>query len=307
MIVLTGEILIDLIGSNPLEAAMLSYRGVLGGSALNTASILSRLGLPTRFLGEVGGDRLGLWAKRRIEERGIDARYLQSLPLPSPLALAELDAQGNASYTFYRLFEAPFQPDLTALEGVGWFHFGSLSAFEPRTQAGLRALLQACRERGVAVSFDPNFRSPLSPGLRKALELYQPYLDLIKASYEDARLLFGPLAPEEALIALSQLGGQLTLLTLGSEGALAFFRGEVLQIPAPRVSVVDTIGAGDTFTAATLYGLWHAQVRSRADLVAWPGHQLREILERAAVLAAQACTVPGANLPPEIILNWQRT
>lgn len=305
MVVLTGEILIDLIGQNNDQASSRSYSGLLGGSALNTASVLAKAGLPVRFIGELGHDTLGGWAMQQIAARGIQSQYIRQLPVPTPLALAELDAKGNATYTFYRLFEGhAFDPNPQALQGASWFHFGSLSSFDSRNIPGLQALLQQAQSQGVAVSFDPNLRAAPTKAYWQQLEAYLPYIQLLKCSHEDAQALFPQAAPSQLLGHLQSLGVPLVVMTLGKEGAVAALAGQVVQVAGTPVQVVDTIGAGDTFSAGLLYGLLKLGVASRAQLLSWEGEGLKRVLQAAGQLAALACTVQGASLPPAGFAHW---
>ncbi|MCS7069356.1 MAG: carbohydrate kinase [Meiothermus sp.] len=311
MIVLTGEILIDLIGHNKDARSTLAFTGILGGSALNTASILARVGAPTRFVGEVGQDFLGDWAIARIAERKIETRFIRQLAgVPTPLSVAEVDTEGEAQFSFYRAFgETRFNPDSAAMARAKWFHFGSLSAFDPRNSPGIENLLEIAREYDVLVSFDPNLHARPNEAYWEQLRRYMPYVSVLKASLDDARFLFPNAGndPKILLEHLVELGAPVTVLTLGAAGAMAAFRTRMMQVPAVRVSVSDTIGAGDAFTAGLIYGMLKQEIGSRMELLSWDGTQLPVILASSNHLAAITCTVEGAS-PPEQPLNawWER-
>lgn len=311
MVVLTGEILIDLIGRNLNSHSSLGYTGVLGGSALNTAAILARVGVPTRFVGEVGQDFLGDWAIARIAERKIETRFIQQLPgVLTPLSLAQIDGQGDARFSFYRAFgTTQFQPDSAAMARAKWFHFGSLSAFDPRNTAGIEHLLEIAQEHDVLVSFDANLHAKPNEAYWEQLQRYMPYISLFKASLDDARLLFPSSAsdPQVLLEYLVELGAPVTVLTLGAAGAMAAFRTRMTRVPGVKVSVVDTVGAGDAFTAGLIYGMMKLEIGSRLELLSWDGSQLPVVLASSCHLAAITCTVEGAS-PPEQPLHawWER-
>ena len=297
MFALVGEVLVDLVRE---RGEGLCLRGVLGGSSLNTAGVLAQLGAEVVFFGEVGEDWVADWARKALPPV---RAHLQTHPAPMPLALAQLDAEGNARYTFHRPFREPFHPSLDLLGSPAWFHFGSLYAFDPRTEKGVRALLGAAHRAGSLVSFDPNLRSTPDEALWEGLRSYLPFVHLLKLSLEDATLLF-PKDPFEVLA----LGVPLTVLTLGEEGALAWFlpyRKEV-RVPGQKVAVADTIGAGDTFTAALLLLLFQRGLRGQRDFALWRGEGLEEALEGAVELSALACTVRGAGLPAEGVAAWKR-
>lgn len=308
MIVLTGEVLIDLIGHNLNSRSNLAYTGVLGGSALNTASILARVGAPTRFVSEVGQDFLGDWAIARIAERKIETRFIQQLPgVPTPLSVAEVDPEGNARFSFYRAFgNTQFSPDSAAMARAKWFHFGSLSAFDPRNSPGIESLLEIALEYDVLVSFDPNLHARPNEAYWEQLRRYMPYVSVFKASLDDARLLFPAAAsdPKILLEHLVELGAPVTVLTLGAAGSMAAFRTRMMQVPGVRVHVVDTIGAGDAFTAGLIYGMLKQEIGSRMELLSWDGTQLPVILASSNHLAAITCTVEGASPPEQLLQAW---
>lgn len=308
MVVLTGEILLDAVGRNDLSSPRLAYTGTLGGSALNAASVLAKLGTPTRFVGEVGQDFLGQWARERIAERRIETRYIQTLPgVSTPLALAEVDQEGNASYRFYRAFgDTQFDPDKGALARAKWFHFGSLSSFEERSIPGITRLLDIAQEYDVMVSFDPNLRAEPSEAYVEQLLKYMPYISVFKASMEDARCLFphSSSEPIRLLENLTELGAPLTVMTLGEGGAMATFRTRMMRVPGVKVKVVDTIGAGDTFTAGLIYGLLKQDLGTRIEFITWDGTQIPVILSSSCHLAALACMVAGAGMPEKELHNW---
>ena len=112
-IALVGESLVDLVleGESPL-----TFTGSLGGSVLNTATVLARLGYPVRFFSEVGEDWLSAWSEAEMARRGLNPK-LRRHPGPMPLALVRLDPEGNARYSFHRPFQAPFLPEAGALRG----------------------------------------------------------------------------------------------------------------------------------------------------------------------------------------------
>ena len=304
--VLTGEILLDLVGRNQPTDEVVQYQGRLGGSALNTAVVLRQLHQPVRFVGNLGSGPVGQWALSQLEQRGMDTRFLLPLPVANPLSLAEVDAEGNARYSFYRQWgDLPFGPDPAVMEGASWFHFGSLSAFHPRNLAGILRLLQAAGQQDAAVSFDPNLRAGLPPGYIEQLQVYLPQISLLKCSLEDAQCWFPACSVEQALAQLTAWGVPLVVLTLGEQGVVAAWKGHLAKVPARQVKVVDTIGAGDTFTAALLYGLQQLGLSQRTALLAWDGGGLERVLAAAVDLAAEVCTTQGAGLGQQQVDRWQ--
>lgn len=300
MIVLTGEILVDMIRqSAPTESPRL-YAGVLGGSVLNSASVIASAGLPTRFVGELGNDKLGDWGLGQIRQRNIDADHIVQHPTPTMLAVVELDEARDANYSIYQTHrDSPFAPRPEALTGAHWFHFGSIYAFEDRVAFGITSLLETAQQLGVAVGFDPNLRQAPDRAAMRRLRSYMPFVSLLKASMDDAQLLFPEAArtPQVLLEKLASYGAPLTVMTLGEGGVIAHLHGRFVQVAGVKVRVADTIGAGDTFTAGLIYGLSKRGINSAAAVEGWNGEGLEQILARATELAAAACTVQGAGLP----------
>lgn len=308
MVVITGEILVELTGRNALSKATLSYSGVLGGAALNTATILARLGMPTRFVGELGQDFLGDWALARIAEHKIETRFIQQLPqVTTPLRLAGIGPGDEVQFSFYRAFgDTQFRPDCAAMARARWFHFGSLSAFDPRNIPGLQSLLEIALEFDVPVSFDPNLHAPPGEAYWEQLLRYMPYVSVLKASLNDARQIF-PQAPDEPQVLLEhlvELGAPVTVLTLGAGGAMAAFRTRMMRVPSVRVAVADTTGAGDAFMAGLIYSMLKQDIGSRMELLTWDGTQLPVILAASCHLAAITCTVEGASPPEQPLQAW---
>lgn len=296
MLALAGEVLVDLVmeGQDPLR-----FSGVLGGSALNTATTLARLGFPVRFLSEVGEDWVSAWSEEEMRRRGLELRLFRH-PAPMPLALVRLDAEGNGEYSFHRPFHLPYRPGPESLRGAKVFHFGSLLALEDRVEEGLDLLLQEAEEEGALVSYDPNLRRSPAPKEKKRIRGYLDRIDLLKLSLEDARLLF----PEDPVGAVKTLDIPLKVLTLGREGAVAFLGKEAVRLPGKAVRVKDTVGAGDAFTAGLL-ALLLRKGYGKGNLPRLSLPDLKEILEGAIALSALACTVRGAYLPERGLRSWQ--
>jgi fructokinase len=293
MLALVGETLVDLVLE---EEHPLRFTGALGGSVLNTASALARLGLPVRFFSEVGTDWLSLWCEGEMERRRLNPRLFRH-PAPMPLALVRPDREGNAHYSFHRPFQAPYRPEAEAARGAWAFHFGSLLALEARAQEGMEALLEAAQ--GALLSYDPNLRNPPTPRERALILGYLERVDLLKLSWDDARLLF-----DDPLEAVRRLPPTLKVLTLGPEGAVAFLGEVEVRVPGERVDVVDTVGAGDTFTAGLLALLFRKGL-ARESLPSMGKETLEEVLKGAVALSALACTVRGAGLPEEGLKAWR--
>lgn len=302
MIVVSGEALVDVV-----TEADGTTTETPGGSPLNVAVGLGRLDVPATLYCQVGeDDRAGVLVSH-VAASGAQLVAAPTSTGRTSTAVATLDATGAAHYDFDLEWSLPRQ-ELPACDGV---HVGSLgTVLEPGRDAVLDLVDQA-RGRGLLVSFDVNVRPAFLPdvaeGWRQAAEL-AARCPLVKLSDEDALALRPDLTVEDTARALLAAGETvLVLLTRGPDGATAFSaQGEVSVVPRPT-TVVDTVGAGDSFMAATLAQLHdrgaYAAPESLGDL---DGDALRTLLAGAVEVAAITCERRGANPPTrdELPAGW---
>ncbi|MDW8425709.1 MAG: carbohydrate kinase, partial [Meiothermus sp.] len=178
-------------------------------------------------------------------------------------------------------------------------HFGSYSLVLEPGASSLELLMRREARRRL-ISLDPNVRPFLIPNREAYLERLAGWLeqaDLVKVSQADLEWLY----PGEGLEAIAQewqkQGPALVIVTRGGQGAFAVRGQETIQVQAPQVQVVDTVGAGDAFMSGTLSWLWQSGVWARAALEALNREQLTALLNFAARVAAITCTRAGANPP----------
>ena len=291
-----GEVLIDLTQTETDENGIGHFAAFPGGAPANVAVAASRLGAKTGFIGKIGSDSFGAQLRRTLEDDGVDTSCLfETEEVPTTLAIVSVDERGERSFSFYRNPGADTQ--LTTAEAVSFLdaedaelpmilHFGSLSlTAEPSRQAALTAVEEA-RARGVTISYDPNYREALWPDEDEAVFWMKAPLkkvDILKISDEELVLLTGTDDLDEGSSLLSGYGIKTILITLGSKGV--YYRsGETCgTVPAEKVTVCDTNGAGDTFLGAVL-----------AQLAGNPEKDLAEILAFANRAAAVTCSRAGA-------------
>lgn len=295
MIVVAGEALIDLVPQG--TGALAALTPALGGGPFNTAVALGRLGSPTAFCSRVSRDAFGEALLDRLRATGVDVSAVQRGDEPTTLAVATVGADGSAAYSFYvegtadRLFTAPgaLPPGTRAVS------FGTCSlVLEPGASA-YEELLREASARGLFTALDPNIR----PGLIADPDAYRarfrdwlPSVSLVKLSEEDAEWLGG--SPREWLAA----GPAAVVITRGGRGLTAFTRdGGEYSVPGERVTVVDTIGAGDTVNAALLHGLAVRDALSGEKPAALGAGGWADLLGFAARAAAVTCSRAGAEPP----------
>jgi fructokinase len=282
MIVVTGENVVDLI---PQPDGAL--RPALGGGPANIAVAVARLGAPVAMAARLGGDAFGTAFRHRVTESSVDGRYLRDTNDQSTLALATIAEDGSARFDFWHHGAADFgwrDGELPVLDAGDLAHVGSLAAFLPPGADAVERWAAGLRPQ-CTVTFDPNLRpiTVAQPGALDRLERLVALADVVKVSDDDLRLAYPSVPVEEtARRWVAQAGPRLVLLTRGAAGITAFTAIGEQTVPAARVSVVDTIGAGDAAMAAVLVCLY------RQDTVD---------LEYVVTVAALACTRAGADAP----------
>jgi fructokinase len=310
-IALLGEALIDFTSTGPL-----AFQGHPGGSPFNSAVACARLGQPTGFLTQISRDLFGEALIEHLRANGVDLRFVLRSDAPTTLAFVE-HAPGTNRYAFLRNGAAdagwaprplPELPPETA-----FLHFGSISLLQEPAASSIEATVAANAGRKIIV-LDPNVRPSLIPDLAGYRERFARWLtrtDLMKLSDEDVELLAPGLSPARAAEQWLAAGPSAVVITYGASGAILHRRGAApLEVSAPAVAVVDTIGAGDTFTAGLSVALAQRDVSRAEQLRSLPDVTWHDILRFAASAAALNCTRAGAN-PPRLaevlaFLGWAR-
>ncbi|KQR51809.1 hypothetical protein ASF88_09350 [Leifsonia sp. Leaf336] len=283
-----GEALVDIFdgAAGPEEA--------FGGGPTNTALALGRLDRRVRLATALGDDERGNALRDWLTASGVE---VETTPIArTATARATLAADGSATYDFDLAWEA-------ALDGVrpaAVVHTGSIAAaLEPGATA-VEGYLRAARATSI-VSVDPNIRASVSgESSRARIERILALADVIKLSEEDLAWLAPGMSPRLAASRWLSEGAGLVVFTRGARGSLAFASGGSVACDAVRADVVDTVAAGDTFSAALLDGLVAeglSGVGGRDALRAVDVDTLSRLLERASRAAAITVGRRGADPP----------
>ena len=296
MIVIAGDALVDLI-----VRADGSITAVPGGGPYNSARSVGRLGMAVSWIGGLSSDRFGRDLEAGLSGAGVDLSMAQRTELPTTLALAEIGADGGASYRFYTdatsapaVLPGPLAAGLPAetdavLTGTLGF------VLEPMATT-LEALVAALPP-DLLLMIDPNCRPSITrdpDAFRARIARVLARADIVKVSTEDLAFL----QPGETLTAaigwVQALGPRVVLVTDGAAPVRVLIDGVEHLVVAPTVDVVDTIGAGDTFGGAFLACL--VQGGGGRHSAGDPAAVLRAA--RFAVRAsAVVCGRAGANPP----------
>ena len=269
-----------------------------GGSPLNVAVGLARLGHSVELVSRTGRDARGGQLRAHVRAAGVAAAWSPD-DGPTSVARADLDAQGKADYQFDLEWRLPVVTRSPSIEVV---HTGSIgTALEPGAATVHQALRAAHGE--VLISYDPNVRPAFFTSRPAALAHVEEFVlvsDVVKVSDDDLAWL----SPHEDLTTLARRwqasGPALVVVTRGARGAFAVTDDCAVSIPAPAVDVVDTVGAGDAFTSGLLHaldaaGLWGAAARERLRRI--DGATLSPLLATAVRSASLTCRRAGA-VPP---------
>jgi fructokinase len=299
MILISGEALIDLI---PDPVKLNAYDAVLGGSPYNVAIGLARLGSQTAFVSRISEDGNGEALAAGLADNGVDLAFVLRDKRPSTLAFVMRGtARTGSRYSFYldaTSFDGPWPFPATWPKGARHLHVGSISAVDPRHGEGVVEALKAARQHGTA-SYDPNIRPLVTPDRASVAALVERQASLahvVKASEEDLQWLYPGRAVEESLAAWAAMGARFCVATVGERGALAMLDGERVEVPAPRIEVVDTVGAGDSFMSALLSAMDHDSALG-ADAGSPSPAALEQWLRFAATASAITCTRKGSDPP----------
>jgi fructokinase len=304
MIICCGEALIDFIPTRDGKA----YQPCPGGSILNIAVGLGRMEVPVGFLSRLSTDLFGDILADQLTKNNVDLRFCPRVDGQTTLAFVSLTEDGGSEpqYAFYA--EGAVDREMTVRdlpdelpEEVLALHFGSISLVLEPGASSLETLM--ARESGKRViTLDPNVR-PIVIGdwaaYRQRFMKWLSWVDILRLSQADLDWLYPGKRIDELLPAWFDLGVRLVILTQGEGGASAFIPdGKHVFVPAPKIKVEDTVGAGDTFFSAALTYLYENDILSdRKNISKMTPEALRSCLAFATRAAAINCTRKGANPP----------
>lgn len=309
MLIACGDALIDFVPTRNAEGRE-AVMPAVGGSCLNVAIGMARLGAPTGFVGGISTDMFGCMIADHAMASNVELAVATRSDHQTTLAFVRIVA-GESHYAFYDAETATrnwtYRRGTIPFDTVEAVHVGSTTLVNDRGAGEARALIADARAFST-ISFDPNCRPNLvkdKPAYLARMAEFADHADLIKMSDVDFAYLFGDEPYEQRANALLGQGASLVVITRGNNGAVAWHAGAGrIEVTAPKVEVADTIGAGDSFQAALLFAL-HRQGRlARSQLEAISTDELRRALSFAANCAGLTCTRPGADPPWSHEVSW---
>jgi fructokinase len=288
----TGEVLIDLIPDG------LDRNPIVGGGPANTAKALSKLGIDAQFIDGVSTDDYGQMAKGELISAGVKLDYVKYSDKPTCLAIVSLSDSGSASYEFVIENTATFDFTFDWLpnpqtERPALLHIGTLATvIEP----GASVLFEWAQSvaKVAPIVFDPNVRPAVMNDREKyvmQVERWVSISSVIKVSDEDIKWLYPSLEIEQVVNNWLAKGPTLIVVTYGDKGLAGYRDGEKVSVDAVKVTVADTVGAGDTVGAILVEAI------VKDGLSTLSGVRLEMMLKRAAKAAAITVSRSGANPP----------
>jgi fructokinase len=285
--VAAGEALTDLVVQ---DAAQQNWASLTGGSTWNVARTMARLDVPTAFAGAISKDVFGdaLW--QASEAARLDMRFLQRYDR-APL-LAIVHRTDPPAYFFIGDDSADLHFDAAQLpEGwrahCKWVHFGGISLAREPLAGKLVALAGQLKRGGIRISYDPNYRLLMDERYDATLRRMTELADVVKVSEEDLEGLFRTTDIDGAFTTLRSWNPAATYLyTKGGDGASLHIGDQSWSQAAPKITVVDTVGAGDASIAALAWSMMH-----QADATPL------QHLQFSVAAGAAACLGAGASPP----------
>jgi fructokinase len=302
MLLSCGDALIDFLPVKSTDGRD-AIVPVVGGSCLNIAVGVARLGTATGFVGGISTDLFGRMIADHAEASQVDLRYATRSGHQTTLAFVR-SVDGEPQYAFYDEGTASrnwtYRRGSIAFDEIDAIHVGSTTLIDEKTATETLAMVEDARG-SATISFDPNCRPNLVQHKARYIERMDAFAAnaaIVRMSDVDFEFLYGGSDYAGRAKSLLAAGASLVIVTRGLRGARAWHRtAGAIEVQAPAVEVVDTIGAGDSFQAALLFAL-HTIGRIETDALAQAySDELRRVLSFASVCAAITCGRAGADPP----------
>ncbi|WP_127145591.1 carbohydrate kinase family protein [Pelagibacterium montanilacus] len=300
MILACGDSLIDFVTRDSEGHTV--YEPYPGGSVLNFAVAIGRLGSSVGFMGGVSADFFGDMILTHLSASGVDVRFVTRQAAGTTLAFAQIK-EGKSRYAFFDENSAMrnwlFNPEALGSQLPTAVHVGSIALIDPGAFTQAMALIAATRS-GAVISLDPNCRPSLvvdEDDYRARIGAMMACCDIVKLSDEDLAYLHPGLSPDQFAEDCMSNGASIVALTRGADGAIIWCRAGHVEIMAAPCEVRDTIGAGDSFHGALLHALDQMGLLGKSWLESIGRDELERAGRFAATAAAITCSRDGANPP----------
>nr|WP_106782220.1 carbohydrate kinase [Lysinibacillus timonensis] len=292
-ILVYGDAFVDYIAEDQTNTSFTKY---LGGATINVAAGISRIGAPSALITITGDDETSEFVRAEIKKEGVNLDY------------AIFDPKKRVSGVYVHLTEACERifkdyvdetPELQvtstqlnedAFKRASIFNFCSGTMFQSTALETTRKGVELAKENGAILAMDANIR-PLrwsdAETCRHTIKSFFDTTDILKLSDEELLFLTETNNIEEGIKKLHKWHIPIVLVTLGEEGTIAVYNGEVIQVSTEKIEPVDTTGAGDAFMAGILRYVHFNGMPSTKE-------QIVQSVSFANRLGALAATKPGA-------------
>jgi fructokinase len=301
MIVCCGEALIDMIPEK-ISNCRNVFVPTVGGAVFNTTIALGRLNNPVSFFSGISNDLFGKYLIEELSNSRVDLSRIVHSDQPTTLAFVELK-QGNASYIFYdenTAGRSVTRDDLPEFDdNIKTYFFGGISLISGPCASTYEALMAREAEHSL-IMLDPNIRPALvndEDDYRRRLDQMIEYVDIIKMSDEDLSWVFQDSTEEDAIKKLMKKDVSVVLVTKGASGASLYSGDLRIDVTPPKVKIVDTVGAGDTFNAGFLSWLSQHNKATKQAIRTMSVADMKSALERAVFISSHVVERQGANPP----------
>ena len=302
MLLSCGDALIDFLPVTSVDGRD-AIVPAAGGSCLNIAVGMARLGAPAGFVGGISTDLFGRMIADHATASSVDLRYATRSERQTTLAFVRT-VDGEPQYAFYDEGTAArnwiYRRGSIPFDQIEAVHVGSTTLTNDRGAAEVLAMLGDARG-SATISFDPNCRPKLVKDKARyvaQMDAFAAAADIVRMSDVDFEFLYGGGDYAGRARSLIEAGAGLVVVTRGIKGAVAWHKeAGVVEVEAPAVDVVDTIGAGDSFQAALLFALRATGRIGAKSLPCTDYGGLRRVLSFASGCAAFTCGRAGADPP----------
>ena len=226
---------------------------VFGGSPANIAVNLHSLGIDPQFFGAVGNDDLGLYLKNELRIKGIDSENVRTFRTKTTTVKIENNRETPVP-TFERTsdYHIYYTKELEmALANVKIVHFSYWPLSKEPARSTIESVIKVCKKNKIIIGFDPNYHKDLETTDSISIEELKTIMgqvDIIKPSLDDSKRIFGDnLTISEYMSKYQELGCKLIVMTLGKDGVVVSYQGELIKMPSVAKDIVDVTGAGDAF------------------------------------------------------------
>lgn len=283
--------------------------GKPGGSVLNSFVSLGRLGWNPNFISEYARDNVGDLIDSFLSENGVDTGFVNRYEDgKSALAIAILDNENNASYTFYKDFPQQRVQNLPSDLGEGDIVlFGSIYASSAEVRSAVLKFLISAKDAGSLIIYDPNFRKAhiseldeLKPRILENME----FADIIRGSDEDFQLIFGIRNPE-GIQSVIDTSSKILVYTKNARGTEVAANNMKFSVPSQEITPVSTIGAGDTFNAGIVHYLLEKGIQ-RNDLSSIGEKELTGMVSNGVQFASHVCLQYDNYISGEFATEFRR-